>query len=267
VTSRGVLYIAIGERYANAAVTSAQSVRRAMPNLAIAVASNAVVDGPFDHQITVSEADGYRAKIVGMAQTPFERTLMLDVDTYVIADIGELFELLDRFDMALAHAPRRFVMRFAEVPAAFAEFNTGVICYRRTPAVSSLFDDWLAEFDAIGERDQAPFRRVAYRAPEIRIATLTPEYNQRFLMAGFFGQPTKILHGWASESGYRKAAKLMDAAVAGPGMGVFAGHRVYDRHGRRYGNLPGRRSLLRRAPAGVRRRLARIVRRVPPAST
>ena len=42
-----------------------------------------------------------------MAETRFERTLFLDADTRVMAPLGDLFDVLKRFDCAMAHDVRR----------------------------------------------------------------------------------------------------------------------------------------------------------------
>ena len=43
-------------------------------------------------------------KIIALSRTPFEKTLFLDTDTFVIEPLDEIFELLERFDMAAARA-------------------------------------------------------------------------------------------------------------------------------------------------------------------
>ena len=105
--AEGVLYIARGDRYVEAAVQSAQSVRRVNPGIPIAIATDGPAPAEFDEAIALTEADGYRAKILGMIASPFDRTLMLDVDTYVVGEISEVFGILDAFDVAAAHAPQR----------------------------------------------------------------------------------------------------------------------------------------------------------------
>src|SRR5262245_13975298 len=122
----GVLYIARGGKYVEAAVESARSVRRVTPGIPIAIATDGPAPAEFDEAIPIDEPDGHRAKIVGMIASPFERTLMLDVDTYAVSDLSELFRILDAFDVAAAHAPNRVVLPLDDVPDSFPELNTGV---------------------------------------------------------------------------------------------------------------------------------------------
>jgi hypothetical protein len=266
MSERGVLYVVAGSQtYADALITSAQSLRHVMPDIPIAVATAREITGPFDHRIPISETDGFRAKILGACQTPFDRTLLLDVDTYVLADLSDVFQLLDRFDMALAHAPVRVSMPLADVPSSFPEFNTGVIAYRRTDVVRIVLEDWLREYDNLSafdppSLDQPSFRRVAYRTAELQIATLVPEFNQRFLIAGFFNQPVRVLHGWAAEPGYRKVAEAMTTPAEYRWTAVFTGGRVYDRRGRKIADLIGRRKRLRALAARTRAQLRGMLR-------
>jgi hypothetical protein len=72
-------------------------------------------------------------------QSPFEKTLLLDTDTYVCADISDLFAILERFDIALTHErPYRDDFPFRSgVSEAFVEFNQGVITFRRSYEVQN----------------------------------------------------------------------------------------------------------------------------------
>jgi hypothetical protein len=267
VSGRGVLYIVVGDRplFKNGAARSAASLKRVMPDMPIALVSETEIDGPFDHHIPISETDPAkiapgavpcRAKIIGMKQTPFEQTLYIDADTTVLADLGEVFELLDGFDMALAHAQGRVSFDLDEVPASFPEFNCGVIAYRSTPAMESFLEAWLVEYDALipqrpKTQDQPSFRRVTYRTPGLRIATLTSEFNRKFDTAGYVKGPIRLLHGWPpADGGYEKVAEAM-AAGGVDNPRVFAGGRVYDRSGKQVADFLPRWHRLR----ALRRRL------------
>jgi hypothetical protein len=260
VSTRGVLYILIGKRplYVNAVRRAATSLKRVMPDLPIALVSDGEIDGPFDHRIRIAESDPAkiapgdfpcRAKVIGMKQTPFEHTIYLDADTSVLADLGEVFELLDGFDAALAHAQGRVAHHFDDVPEAFPEFNCGVIAYRNTPFVQSFLDEWLREYDVLAplhpwNQDQPSFRRLAYRTPGLRIATLTSEFNRKFDTAGYVKGQVRVLHGWPLEGGYGRVEEAV--AVAGAeNPWVFAGGRVFDHSGKQIADFLGRWYRLR----------------------
>jgi hypothetical protein len=235
---RGFLYIATGARYVEAAAHSASSLRAAMPECKIALVTDGDAPAIFDFVFPVSPEDGYRAKILGMINSPFDHTIMLDVDTYVARDLSEVFVLLERFDMALVHAPNRVTLPLDDVPASYPEFNTGVIAYRGNAVTDRVLRAWLVEYDRLQERkppskDQPSFRRVAYHDPDLRMVTLTPEFNQRFTMAGYFNQPVRVLHGWATPETYVQAAEAMNAqAGQWAARAVFINGRLFDSEGR-----------------------------------
>ncbi len=239
----GVLYAAVGERYLRAAEISARSVRRTNPTVRLAIATAGTAPGVFDTVLPLREDDGYRAKIVAMLSTPFARTLMLDADTYVAGDVSDLFGLLDRFDIALAHAPNRVVLPLDDVPEAFPELNTGVIAFRRSRRVKRLLRRWLREYERLQpmaprSKDQPSFRRVAYTSSRVRLATLPPELNLRFRMGGSHNRPVRILHGWAEERVYEHVVALLNGRVEGWGhSAVFAGGKLFDRTGEVVGEL------------------------------
>ncbi len=244
----GVLYVARGHRYLQAAQTSARSVRAVTPGVSIAIVTDEPGATGFDTVVPLAEPDGYRAKVVGMLASPFERTLFLDADTYAAADVAELFELLDAFDLAAAHAPNRVVLELDDVPDAFPELNTGVIAFRRNAAVERFLRGWLEEYDRLRllhprSEDQPAFRRALYAASGLRLAVLPPEFNVRFGMAGFLNQKARILHGPGDEEDYRAVAALLNDGVASwRHRGVFIGRTVLDDRARIVGRFPPKRA-------------------------
>ena len=238
----GVLYIARGSKYVEAAVESARSVRRVTPEIPIAIATDGPAPAEFDHTIPLTESDGYRAKIVGMIASPFERTLMLDVDTYAVSDLSELFRILDAFDVAAAHAPNRVVLPLDDIPDSFPELNTGVIAFRKNEPVRRLLQAWLEEYDRLGWLDQPAFRHVLYTATDVRLAVLPPEFNLGFWKAGYYNQHVRVLHGWAGTEMYERiAAVLNDPVTSRRYRGVFAGGAVLDAQVEVVGRFPEKR--------------------------
>jgi lipopolysaccharide biosynthesis glycosyltransferase len=127
-----------------------------------------------------------RSKVDYLRSTPFERTLFLDTDTRVLCPLDDLFDLLDRFDVAMAHAHKRAIaakqatLRIT-VPDTFPQYNSGVLLYRKTEDVLMALGEWRERFHSEGEiTDQKALREILW-AGDLRIATLPPEYNVRFL--------------------------------------------------------------------------------------
>lgn len=107
MASRGILYSAIGEKFTNEAFASAASSRRfnKVPHIIFPdIDCQPPLDGATiePHQST---GNPYADKIMAMSKSPFDETIFLDTDTFVCREITDLFDLLSRFDMAVAHAP------------------------------------------------------------------------------------------------------------------------------------------------------------------
>lgn len=212
--NKGVVYAAFGKPYVREANHSWKSVRQQMPH----VHSTLYTDEPdeaeaFDNVMNVSTVHHNRLdKIQNISQAPYDRVLFLDSDTHLCGDVSDVFELLDRFDIAMAHAPRRIHYRYPSlegVPDSFSEFNSGVMAFRNTPAVQEMFTlwaryygealetDWLKALKArrgkITLQDQHFLRRALYET-NLHIATLPYEYNCR-MVPGIVNGEVKVLHG------------------------------------------------------------------------
>jgi hypothetical protein len=242
----GVLYVARGARYLEAAAESARSVRAVTPGLRIALATDEPAPPEFDDTISLTETDSFRAKILGMIASPFERTLALDVDTYAVGDVSEILHVLDRFDLAAAHAPHRVARPMDDIPDAFPELNTGVVAFRRNEPIERLLQAWLDEYDRLAEtnpksKDQPSFRRAVYAATDVRLAVLPPEFNLRFWMAGFQNQLVRILHGWGDAGTYEEVAALLNDPVADRRHNaVFVNRALIDRRANVIARFPKR---------------------------
>ncbi len=121
-----------------------------------------------------------------MLQTHYDYNLVLGSDTYALSPgVNAVFELLEVFDIAVAHAPYRIVtMPDSEkipVPESFPEFNCDVIAYRKNSKVLKFIERWQDFYrrDVFGHpHDQGTFRYLIYKS-DLRIATLAPEFNYR----------------------------------------------------------------------------------------
>lgn len=200
---RGILYIATGRRHVGEMLASARSVRRHLPGVPIVVYTDQadLPGGVFDEIRRIEEPrHSFIDKIAPLCETPFERTIFLDTDTLACAPFDDLFTLLDRFELAAAHAPYRHDRPFV-TPNCFAELNTGVLAYRRSPEMVAMFRDWLRlyqeEVAATGrmDSDQPAFREALYRS-SLSVYVLPAEYNLRTVMPAAVGRcKVRIIHG------------------------------------------------------------------------
>ncbi len=206
----GIIYSCSGEFYAAEAIRSARSSLRhnRLPHVLFASADVGDVEGLSVERFEPSE-NPYRDKIANMRRSPFERTIYLDSDTFVVEEIGHLLALLDNYDVAVAYAPAYRGLEDPEVPAAFYEFNTGVVVWRRGDRVAAFMRDWeetylawLREepFPGAGKAsrgrraDQPAFRRCAWKHG-LRLFVLAPEYNLRLGYPSTVVERVRVIHG------------------------------------------------------------------------
>jgi len=221
----GVIYVATGADYRELAEASARSLRAVEPDLAVDLftdAPEAVPAGLFDqiHRITAPHP---RSKLDCMPRTRFERTLYLDADTRVMAPLGDLFAILDRFELALAHDVRRASDLIREsagapTPYAFPQLNSGVLLYRRSPAMLAFFAEWARRFVETGaSRDQPILKDMLWQS-DLRFWVLPPEFNLRRVTLLDAWEPEDlrptILHSHRLMDHMRGRASRIDDPVA-----------------------------------------------------
>ncbi len=183
---KGVIYVATGADYVDLACASAASLRDSNPGLAVDLFTDdldAKGLGVFD-QVHAVPLVHRRAKLECLALSRFERTLFLDSDTLVVGELGDVWDVLERFDLALAHDVRRasdLVREGLEVvtPYAFGQMNSGVMLYRQGAVTDAFFAEWARRYHVAGvARDQIILKDMLWQS-DIRFYVLPPEFNMR----------------------------------------------------------------------------------------
>jgi hypothetical protein len=259
---KGIIYVASGQAFIEEACSSAESVRRHMPDIPITLFTHRGISHSAIDNVVVNnrldEGNPKKGKISCLSKSPYERTLFLDTDTYICGDISEIFSLLDTFEVAAAHDPARLYYAGeshpSRLPKSFPEMNTGVFLYDYSrSSVKKLLREWREKYGAMGgqspERDQLSFREVLYES-DVRMTVLPPEYNCRFNFPMYLDGPAKVLHGRHDSLSYEEVAQILN--VNG---------KVYEDgiHRRVFHVQSGRLSFPWRAVASIPKRLAQIV--------
>jgi hypothetical protein len=206
----GVAYVATGPVYVQEAREAAARLKRHNPRVPICLITDQPAEPAFWDELVLiaNPAFGFRDKIL-MGLCPFERFLFLDTDTTPLADISDLFQLLERFDLAGHQLFEGHDCPVPGIPDAFPEFNSGVLGFRRSPALNDFFARWLVNYDHFyalnregnydysNASDQKSFRQTVYES-DLRVAILGPEYNFVPHHLNFACAPVRILHtrGW-----------------------------------------------------------------------
>lgn len=188
-------------QYLDEAVLSAISFKRFIPEARFILYTNnrefshAVFDEIIIQEFVVPLALEKRnhkrgqmlVKQQAMIDASARRNLVLGSDTYALEpEVAEIFDLLDAFDIAAAHAPRRICRPIPDVPSPYPEYNCDVIAFRQCRKTKRFFKQWKKAYseDRFGHpHDQGSFRYLSYHS-NLRIATLPFEYNDR---VGMFG--------------------------------------------------------------------------------
>ena len=209
----GVLYIATGKNYLEACKNSASSIKRYCNGLPVHIFTDQpVTDHACFDTVGVITALCGQHKVDYIGRSPFQKTLYLDADTRVCTDITELFELLDRFDMAFAQAHQRVATNRQfwrrQIPYSFPQLNCGVILFKKSEAVDQLLRNWKEAYhDAGFSKDQVTLRELIWMS-NLRVAILPPEYNIRYRRYLRFWSPgeavAKILHYRTFVPGWRR---------------------------------------------------------------
>jgi hypothetical protein len=219
----GVIYVATGADYVDLACASAASLRDSNPGLAVDLFTDDVTAaalGVFD-QVHVVPVAHQRAKLECLALSRFGRTLFLDSDTLVVGGLGDVWDVLERFDVAMAHDVRRasdLVREGLDVvtPYAFPQMNSGVILYRKGTITTDFFTEWARRYHSSGvTRDQIILKDMLWQS-DIRFFVLPPEFNMRRVTVLDAWEPldaeVKIIHSHRLMDHMRGGVRVRDLA-------------------------------------------------------
>jgi hypothetical protein len=202
----GYLYVVDGDRWVREAIYASTRLRE-LTNLPIAI----IASEPYETLIKFGETtpnvqikvvcelkgSNFASKVIGMRNSPFENSLFMDTDTFVVYNIDTIFNLLNFFDVAMKQEPNFLTNLFPvcdDYKDILAEYNTGVILFKKNKMVMDLFQDWE---DAISSKkfnddyfDMPQLRNVLVKGHnQIRIYGLHENFNMQGLRS------YKVIHG------------------------------------------------------------------------
>lgn len=228
-TQCGLLYIATGAKHSAEALNN---VRLSSPHL-LGLPSCLITDKIrgdehllFDIvRLHDSPVFSYRDKISALVDLPFEVTLFIDTDAFLISSVESIFRMSSISDFSAAHAPVRHPPGWCDidVPLFFPEFNSGVMLLRRSPFISLLIDNWLSTYDILYSRfqqrwDQASLRSALWQSllkNQLRVSVLPPEANLRTTKPWIAGRglPVSIVHGRFDSSEVKPLIQFLNSDI------------------------------------------------------
>ncbi len=150
MAKRGVLYFVSGDtNIYDECIYSAQTFKKHNPDIPVQVIAEKDYAGfnntCFDY-VDVYEDQTFplKAKVKYLSHSRFQHTLFLDADTRVNANVSELFEVAEEYDLALTYDnecdwnanPVQFLKQES------TEFNTGFLLYNDSPKVKEYLKEW-----------------------------------------------------------------------------------------------------------------------------
>ena len=206
---RIAFWIVSGEKFMDEARVCSSELRAVMPHLEQALFTPDDVDkGDFNRMAKLSPRIGKywyldRANYWNLAfdlLKDFDECIYFDTDVNFIYPFPEIFDTLKRFDIAIPMGARRVTGATHEkLPDCFAEYELGVIVFRRNDRVKKLLETWRdlhwAHHEIYGNNSQRSFREAVWNCPDLKIDRLPSEYGLRWPFGEFMSLPVKIIHG------------------------------------------------------------------------
>ena len=192
----GIVWIATNEQYYAMALRSLLSARECMPDLQTCLVTDdrrrsgiSGFDVIVDHE---KPGEGYGDQVTGMGQSPFERTICLDSDTFVTKPLWKLFDLVTLYPVAATHGLWRFSREPCEdLPCVF-EWACGMVAFKDCPVWRKFHKHWSnLYFERRRTEGGNPGTQIDFREAildqTVPIFTLGPSFNFQVGAPGFLG--------------------------------------------------------------------------------
>lgn len=196
----GIVYIAFSNKtkhnfeadfYLKEAVFSAKTIKKQHSNMNITLFSDKDPQKKCFDMVKIIDVNNIRVKQDLLWDSPYDRTLYIDSDTGIVGPINDIFNILDRFDIAATHDMMRkdnkkakIYPDYAIIPDGFSEFAGGVILFKKSNKIKNFFEVWRKNYkiwcDLSGKKnDQPSFRVSLWECKDLNLYVLPPEYNIR----------------------------------------------------------------------------------------
>lgn len=187
--------------YFKLASKSAHSLKKHMPDIPITLFTNLnhelLKDSPFDNFMNIPEPinDIWGAKFKCLLLTPYDQTVHMDADTYVCDKFYEVFDSLDKYDLA-ATMSVSWNTRPSKIPECFPELAFGVFWYRKNKQMDVFFNKTIEVLKKrLGGCDEPWARLTLYDSQDVRFYVLPWEYNCLYTHPAYLFGKVKVMHG------------------------------------------------------------------------
>ena len=162
---------------------------------------------------------GIIAKALNLGRGETDNTIFLDIDTHICGSLQPVFDVLNDtpgYDIAVCideaycytgQAPG------ALIPKCVPRFNTGLVAYRNNEKTKRMFEDFVSIFcekeNGATGNDENSFSAAVYRS-DVRVLTLPPEYNCRFIFPFILREAAVVLHGRPNNTTYEHIGEMIN---------------------------------------------------------
>lgn len=148
--SKGIIYVVNGPRsYLGELRTSVLSLKKHEPDIPVTVFSKHEVSRslPVDWVPYDPDLHPLQQKVFTLGESPYDETLFLDSDTTVMGQISGIYDVLRSNNFAAAsEASADYTVRPPKLVDLYGthrgQFNTGVLCFDRSPETGAFLDRW-----------------------------------------------------------------------------------------------------------------------------
>jgi hypothetical protein len=230
----GCVYFVIKSfRYLDKCIISATSLKKHMPYMRTDLYTDLAIDkvsfSCFDNiYLTETPEHIWPYKYECLLKSPYEHTLHLDSDTYIVEDFSEVFQMLDRFDIVMPLSVHYISSKVSNVPDCFPEPAGGFMVWEKNAKTTKFFEDVRqAKINKRKGSDEPFLRWVLYHSPEIQFGVIPQEYNCVYAHPGYLFGKVKVMHG-------KRATIVKDAEIFNtnvyedfpPFKRVFTGNKI-----------------------------------------
>ena len=147
----------------------------------------------------------FLSKIKACQNSPFEKTIFIDVDSRELRPVDHLFKILDTHDLGLTFANARKELKKDNWDPTIAGIPlcSSTLLFKKSVKVNQLFDLWEKEYTNqelfLGHGDQYYLKYLLYKEPGIRYFTLPDEYHFNTDHPTFVAGNVKILTSLVSD--------------------------------------------------------------------
>jgi hypothetical protein len=203
--------------YFKLACKSANSLKKYMPDIPITLFTNLnhdlLKDSPFDNFMDIPKPveDVWESKFKCLLLSPYDQTVHMDADTYVCDKFYEVFDSLEKYDIASTMSVS-WNTRPSRVPFCFPELAFGVFWWRKNASVDRFFNKTIQLLEnRRGGCDEPWVRQALYQSDDVRFYVLPWEYNCLYTHPAYLYDKVKIMHGHSQD--IEKDAEIINTRV------------------------------------------------------